>query len=239
MHHGRRSSGDSGSLVGDESVEVWQDDRLVEALLAGDETAFDHLSREYFPKVYRFVLRKLGDPETTRDVVQTALGKAMHALESFRGESTLLTWLYACAHNEARMYLRSKGRSKTVDIGDVDEEMLERSVHRRPDEARILGFASEAPEGLALRNERARLVHSALDRLPEKSALALQMKYLEACPVSEIAATLDLTPKAAESLLSRSREAFRREFERLQSAPQPVTPHPRSKPESPSEGALK
>lgn len=214
-----REGAETTALAGEDPDQGarWEESDLLDALLRGEEAAFDHLSAEYFPKVYRFVLKRLGDPELTRDVVQTALGKAMHRLASFRRESSLLTWLCACANNEVRMHLRREARNPQLDVSDERLSVaVERSSQRQD---LVWGPRPVSPEGGYFRSERAQLVHDALDRLPEKSATALQMKYLEALPVADVAAALDLTPKAAESLLTRSREAFRREFEKLQSSP--------------------
>jgi RNA polymerase sigma-70 factor (ECF subfamily) len=198
--------------------EMWQEDEgaLLEALLAGNESAFDHLADEYFPKVYRFVQRKLSDPEASRDVTQTALGSAMHQLASFRRESSLLTWLCACAHNEVRMHRRKEMRSRQVDVADEQLEAVAR--HTPPVSEMQWGPRPVSAERQVMRAERAELVHQTLEQMPEKNAAALQMKYLQSWPVARIAAALDLTEKAAESLLTRSRVAFKREFERLETA---------------------
>lgn len=55
-------------------------------------------------------------------------------------------------------------------------------------------------------------MHVTLDRLPGSYANALEWKYVEGLPVAEIAGRLGLSPKAAESLLTRARTAFREGF---------------------------
>ena len=205
----------------DDDAGGWGEEALVEALLAGEEAAFDLLAEEYFPKVYRFVLRKVDDIELCRDLVQTALGKAMHRLPGFRAESSLLTWLCACAHNEVRMHRRRQAGSRLVDL---DDEQLARAADASEDPALspVWGPRPVSAETEVLRDEQAQRVHGVLDRLPEKNAVALELKYLRSWPVDRIAATLGLTPKAAESLLTRSRQSFRREFEKLQSSNQEI-----------------
>lgn len=63
--------------------------------------------------------------------------------------------------------------------------------------------------------ETAERVHAALDRLPPSYARAVEWRYLEGLEVTEIALRLKLSYKAAESLLSRARKAFRETYESL------------------------
>ena len=85
-------------------------------------------------------------------------------------------------------------------------------------------FESQDPERRLLRGEVARQVHETIDQLPSRYAQALAWKYNDGLPVIEIARRLDLSEKAAESLLTRAREAFRARY-RVASAADP-TPGP-------------
>ena len=171
---------------------------LVERMLAGDEAAMEEFADEYFPGLYRFALGRLGDRELAREVVQATVCKALAKLETFRGEAPLLAWLCACCRNEIRMVFRSKQRQPAI-VG------LEEDVASDLD----------PPEGALARKEEARHVHAALDLLPPRYARALEWKYVERLPVKEIAERLRLGAKAAESLLTRARQAFREGYERV------------------------
>lgn len=70
-------------------------------------------------------------------------------------------------------------------------------------------------EAQLFRKESAHLVHEVLDLLPERYASALAWKYLEDLPVKQIAWRLQIGDKAAESLLTRARDAFRTSYTRL------------------------
>jgi RNA polymerase sigma-70 factor, ECF subfamily len=170
---------------------------LVERMLAGDEAAMEEFADEYFPGLYRFALGRLGgDTELTREVVQTTVCKALAKLETFRGEAPLLGWLCACCRNEIRMGFRKKQR-------------LPRIVELEEDVASDL----DPPEGALARKEEVRHVHAVLDLLPPRYARALEWKYVERISVKEIAERLRLGAKAAESLLTRARQAFREGYE--------------------------
>lgn len=187
-------------------TEHCEDRALVERMLAGDAAAFETFAERYPRALYRFAHGRLGgDRELTREIVQTALCKALAKLDGYRGEASLLTWLCACCRNEALMYRRS--RSAAPPAVELDEG-IEPAVGFRPAGARD-------PEVAVLRRETATRVHMALDVLPEHYARALEWKYLDRLPVREIAARLELGPKAAESVLTRARRAFREAWEGL------------------------
>lgn len=174
-----------------------EEQTLVERMLAGDEAAMEELADEYFPGLYRFALARLGgDTELAREVVQTTVCKALAKLGSYRGEAPLLAWLCACCRNEIRMGYRSKKRLRIVEL---EED---------------LPSAGDPPERALVRKEEARHVHATLDLLPPRYARALEWKYVERLSVKEIAERLRVGAKAAESLLTRARQAFREGYER-------------------------
>lgn len=180
---------------------------LVERLLAGDETAFEAFTEAHLPPLYRFALAHLdGDRELSRDIVQTTLAKALDKLAGYRGEAPLSTWLTACCRNEIAMYFRrQRSRPRLVALEEGAGLPEERAG----------GSSAGAQESRLLRREEARMVHVALDLLPPRYARALEWKYVDRIPVKEIARRLDLSPKAAESLLTRARHAFRERYEGL------------------------
>jgi RNA polymerase sigma-70 factor, ECF subfamily len=170
---------------------------LVIRLRAGDESAFETFAGHYIAGLYRFALRRLDhDRELTRDIVQSTVCKVIEKLDGFRGEAPLFTWMCACCRNEIAAHFRRTGR--------------------RPKEVELTGdFARDETEGA----DASELVHAALDRLPPTYARALEWRYLDGLEVADVAQRLGLTYKAAESLLSRARSAFREGYEQLHAAP--------------------
>jgi RNA polymerase sigma-70 factor (ECF subfamily) len=183
-----------------------EDLELAERMLAGDEAAFEAFGELYFKALYRFTSTRLrGDRELTREIVQTAVTKALSKLDTYRGEASMLTWLCSCCRNEILMHFRRR-RTTAPDV-ELTEE-LEPAA----------GFGSlgpGSPEAKLLRRETSHLVHAALDGLPGHYGQALEWKYLDGLPVADIAWRLGVRPKAAESLLTRARQAFRTIYESL------------------------
>jgi RNA polymerase sigma-70 factor, ECF subfamily len=178
---------------------------LVQRIVAGDAESFEAFGDRYFPALYRFVLGKLnGNRELALEIVQTALVKALGKLETYRGAASLLTWLCACCRNEMLMHFRRQATAPVhVELVDPLEP------------AGGAPAARAGAEAALLRQEEARQVHVTLDALPRHYAQILEWKYVERLPVKKIARRLGLAPKAAESLLTRAREAFRKSFEAL------------------------
>jgi hypothetical protein len=72
------------------------DKTLTRRLLAGDEPAFEEFFNDYFPRLFRFALPRVGgDEDAAEEATQAALVKAMEKLHTFRGEAALFTWLCA------------------------------------------------------------------------------------------------------------------------------------------------
>ena len=184
--------------------------QLVGRMLGGDESAFAVFGDRYFAAVYRFALARLdGDRELTREIVQSVMTRTLSRLDTYRGEAALLTWLCACCRNEILMHFRRRSSAPA-------EVPLDPGFGREPEPAAGAPPAGpRRPDAALERREAARLVHAALEALPARYARALEWKYLEHLPVREIAERLEVGPKAAESLLTRARQAFRTTWEEL------------------------
>lgn len=184
---------------------------LVERMLAGDEDAMEAFADGYFPGLYRFALTRLnGRSELARDIVQTTACKILDKLDSWRGDAPLFSWLCACCRNEIAMHFRRETSGlRLVEPDDPDVEPA------TPEDRAPLGV----PDRDLARKEVARHVHEALDLLLPEYARALEWKYLDRLSVRDIAARLERTPKATESLLSRARRAFQESYGRLTERP--------------------
>jgi RNA polymerase sigma-70 factor (ECF subfamily) len=182
---------------------------LVRRLLAGDENAFDEFFAEYFPRLFRFACARVsGSEEVAEEAVQATLIRALQRIAKFRGEAALFTWLCAiCRHEIARV----QHNDAAAAVGDpIDDSPGIRAAL----DALALAAAADV-ESQARREELARLVQATLDHLPARYGEALEWKYIDGLSVDEVAARLGLGYKAAESLLSRARQAFRDGFHAL------------------------
>ena len=184
-----------------------EDLKLVRRLMSRDHAAFREFFDDYFPRLFRFALRRVNeDPEAARDIVQAALTRGVRRLETYRGEASLFTWLCQITRRELSEHVARSVREQTYVSRLVE---LEDDPHTRATLESIPADAGTEPEAVAHREDLAGLVHAALDYLPSRYARVLELKYLEDLSVEAIATRLGVTVIAVQSLLARARQAFR------------------------------
>jgi RNA polymerase sigma-70 factor (ECF subfamily) len=175
---------------------VWRERGLRQAVLAGDESAWQTWYDESFDALYAYVrwrcanLRDLAD-----EVVQETWLTAVKRIRSFDPQQGCFTgWLRGIAGNVLRNHLRRRSlREHASTNGATAAEPFLCDRERR---------------------EEAEQVAHALSGLPEHYEAVLRAKYLEGHSVNEIAGAWGETPKAVESLLTRARQAFREAYQR-------------------------
>jgi RNA polymerase sigma-70 factor (ECF subfamily) len=203
---------------------IHADKALARRILQGDEAAFRALFDEYFPRLYRFAMARMGgDRESSLEIVQQTMCNAIENLDRYRGEAALFTWFCQICRNTLIDYCRARKR-------DASRLVL---IEDRQDVRAILdaltGPFTEEPETAAWRSDLRRLIQSTLDRLTPRHADVLEWKYVDGMSVKEIAGRLGIGAKAAESLLTRARGAFREAMTALTSAPEVLGDEPLSR----------
>jgi RNA polymerase sigma-70 factor (ECF subfamily) len=180
-----------------------EDRRLVKRLLAHDREAFTAFFDGYFPRLYRFARARLGDdPDTTKEIVQVTLTKAIRKLASYRGEAAFFTWLCTICRHEIADYRERVARERQHVVLTEDTPDIRAAVEA------IAAPESDDPEHNFRRLETTRLIQVALDQLPTHYGDALEWKYVYGFSVDEIAAKLGIGFEAAQSLLARAKRAF-------------------------------
>jgi RNA polymerase sigma-70 factor (ECF subfamily) len=179
---------------------------LARRLLAGDEAAFDEFFAAYSPRLYRFALGRLdGNEDAAEEIVQRVLIRGLERLRSYRGEAALLTWLCTLCRHEIAAWRERHGRAREVSLFEDRPElraMLDSLAAAKMDD----------PETELRRRELTGFVQLTLDHLPGRYGEVLEWKYIHDLSVDEIALRLGVGYKAAESLLTRARAAFREGF---------------------------
>lgn len=190
---------------------VSTDIALVRRMLAGDEGAFESFFETYFSSLFRFALVRLrDDAEAAEEVAQATLVAAVRKLDTYRGEAPLFSWLCTFCRHEIHAFCRRNPKRAELVVAGADGNLDFDSA------LDLLASESEGqPEQIAQRKELGDLVRKTLATLPPHYGNALSWKYMDGLSVVEIAERLKLSAKAAESLLTRARDEFRRVFERL------------------------
>lgn len=186
--------------------QVAKDRSLAAKVAAGDQGAFDEFFKEYFPRLFRFTLSRVDNSaELAEEIVQRTMCIVVRKMSAYRGEALLFTWLCRICRNETIAVYRQRKLEVQEDIPIEDHPGVQAALESAgPDEYR--------PEYARRREEIANFVRVTLEHLPANYATALEMKYVLGHSVKEIAARLEVGDKAAESILTRARVAFKERF---------------------------
>jgi RNA polymerase sigma-70 factor (ECF subfamily) len=155
-------------------------------------------------RIARGILRNDGEAE---DVVQETWVRAFTHLESFRGDSSLATWLARIAMNEALGRLRRARPS--VDFSTLAPGVLVAQIIQFP-----LSSASEDPERSMAQREIQGIVEHAIDELPDGFRLVFITRVIEGMNVEETAEILGLKPETVKTRLHRARAMLRENVEK-------------------------
>ena len=177
------------------------DKQLIERVRQGDKMAFDTLVTKYERRVFRLVMRLLGNPSEAEDVVQETFIKAYRALPQFRGDSAFYTWLYRIGINTARNFLDTRGRQVPFSA-DIRAEDV--SFHEEGGNLRDI----ETPESVLASKQVAQTVSMAMDELPEDLRTAWSLREIEGLSYDEIASVMACPIGTVRSRIFRARESI-------------------------------
>jgi RNA polymerase sigma-70 factor (ECF subfamily) len=190
------------------------DAALAEALREGREEAYERLIDLYQQPVHQLVYRLLNDPGESSDVVQEVFLKVFRNIHHFRGNSSLRTWIYRIAVNEAHNRRRwfSRHRRQEIVLGcDSDEPS------RSP--SGVLADPAGSPFELAVSEEAERILMSALDQISPNFREAVILRDVQDLSYEDIAEVLQISLGTVKSRILRGREALRQQLTgRLQTA---------------------
>ncbi len=178
-----------------------------EALRSGDREAFARLVDETSGKIYHTALQILGDAQDAEDVLQETYLKAFRSLPQFEGRSSLMTWLYRIAVNEALMIIR---RRKPLAMS-VDEANPDPEGEPEGEGMEIVDFCC-LPEGELLSGEARRFLDQAIQHLPANLRVVFVMRDLEGLSIQETAEALGLSEANVKTRLLRARMKLRQEL---------------------------
>lgn len=177
------------------------DSSILERLKAGDMTACEDCVALHSDGLYRLSLRLLRDENEAEDIVQETYLNAFKAIDSFDGRSSLGTWLFRIAYNNAMMRLRKK-HPTTVEI--------EQSTFSNRDTLpRELFDWCCLPEKDFLTAEAKTEIKLAISELSEPLRTVFSLRDLEGLSTSEVAHILDISEGSVKVRLHRARLALR------------------------------
>lgn len=198
---------------------VHVDRALVRRILQGDEAAFRGLFDSFFPRLYRFALARLdGDHDAASEVVQQTFCNAVARLDTYRGEAALYTWFCQVCRNALIDHWRATNREERAVV------LLEDQPNIRAILEALAAPVTDQPELGAWQSDVRRLVQATIETLPERYSDVLEWKYVDGWSTEDIATHLNIGAKAADSLLTRARQAFRHAILAVAESPDALQP---------------
>ena len=183
-----------------------QTDISLEALRSGDRREFARLVDAYSGQLHRLALKMLGNPSDAEDVLQNTFLKAFQHIGEFEGRSSLSTWLYRIASNEALMLLRKRRPEiPFIDMASDDENA------KNPDPVNLADWCC-LPEDEFLSAESQAALDLAIQHLPEKLRIVFVLRDIENLSILETSQALGLSETAVKTRLLRARLRLREEL---------------------------
>ncbi len=188
-----------------------EDAALLRGLRTGDEIAYETLIHRFEQPIFNIVSRLLDDPGDAADVVQEVFLKVFRNVVAFRGESSIKTWIYRIAVNEARNQRRwfSRHRRQEVNLeagepGDAYQPGHQKSYQN------FLPDPGRSPFEVTLDHETQGLIEAALAEVNPKFRAALVLREIEGLSYEEIADILEISLGTVKSRILRGRDALRK-----------------------------
>lgn len=172
--------------------------------LNGEPLTPEHVFREYGPRVFSLARRMLGNDADAEDVTQDVLLQVVRKLDTFRGESSLSTWLHRITVNAALAHRRKRAAREQREVQDPLALFTENGYH-----AHSVKPWNGAPDKIAQNHETSRLIEKAIAELPEIYRDVYVLADVEGLPNAEIGDMLGLTLPAVKSRLHRGRLLMR------------------------------
>jgi RNA polymerase sigma-70 factor, ECF subfamily len=162
----------------------------------GDQAAFGELCKRSEPRLMRTARHIVRNEEDAQDAVQEALLNAFRNLSTFDERSSFFTWATRIAINSSLMQLR-KRRQFLLKITDYAPEDL------------AVKDSSPNPEALLAEKEERRVLHEAIQSLPRKLRIVVELKQFRDCSLGETAAALSISCPAVKARLYRAKETLK------------------------------
>jgi RNA polymerase sigma-70 factor (ECF subfamily) len=174
---------------------------LVQRCAEGDESACAELVGEHQRMVVQLAINLLGDRDEALDLSQEVFLRVFRTIHRFRGQSSLRTWIYRIAVNQARNRHRFWRRRHRADQVSLDQHI---ATH-----GDFLSTRDSTPDRVLAQKELAAQLQQALDALPFDQRTAIVLREIDGLSYEEIAYSLGVAVGTVKSRLTRARQALR------------------------------
>jgi RNA polymerase sigma-70 factor, ECF subfamily len=166
---------------------------IIRKVLAGDKEEFRHIIKHCNQPLFRTAIAILKNESDAEDAMQSAYLKAFVHLHSFRGESSVLTWITRILINECKMMLRAKKKPASLDSVEVlQKESLTENAVEKIDKDQIHHWLEQA-----------------VLELPEKYRMVYVVREINEFSTQNAAAALGITEQNVKIRLHRAKSIIR------------------------------
>ena len=183
---------------------------LVQRCTSGEDAAYAELVTDHQRMVVQLAVNLLGDRDEALDLSQEVFLKVFRTIHRFRGQSSLRTWIYRIAVNQARNRHRFWRRRHRADQVSLDAHV---AAH-----GEFLSGGLSRPDRVLDQKELANCLQSALDHLPFDQRTAIVLREVDGLSYEEIAFSLGVAIGTVKSRLTRARQALRLDLREVRTA---------------------
>lgn len=180
------------------------DREIVDRIKKGDNEAFDYLVNQYSKKIINTAYSLLYDADEAQDAAQEVFIKVYRNIGTFRGDSSVSTWIYRITRNVCCDILRKRKSSNVISLDAEDEE-----GHKNEP-----ADTGDTPQEAAEKNERDEILRSAVASLEETHKTVITLFDMEGLSYDEIAEVMKCPVGTVKSRLYRARDALRKILEK-------------------------
>lgn len=182
---------------------------FIAKLKQGDPASFEHLVRQYGGYMLTIARRYLSNESDAQDAVQDAYLQAFKAINHFKSQSSLKSWLHKIVTNSALMKIRSDSRRK-VELLEDDSSLFDKQGKRIATDNEI----SLSVEDTVIDKEKSALIRAYIDRLPTTSRHLLLLRDIEGYNTEETSKLLGISTAAVKTGLHRARQTLKKDLAR-------------------------
>ena len=164
------------------------------------ESNFAEVAQDHWPSVFHFVLASVRDRNLAEDLTQDCFSRAFGGWKSFRGDSSVHTWLRQIALNVIKNSVRGKGTQFWRHAPSIEAIVQDC----------LMDETYPSPEATAVHQDAVRVIWKAAERVSPKQRLVLQLRFAQDLELAEIATVMGITHGAAKVHLFRAIQSIRR-----------------------------
>ena len=147
------------------------------------EKGFTCIIKKYQEKLYWHIRRMVVDHEDANDVLQNMFIKVWNALDNFREDSQLYTWLYRIATNESLTYIEQQKKRKSVSLSDVENGLSNKLKADKNYDSNKIEWKLQL----------------AMQQLPEKQRVVFNLRYYDEMPYQQMSLVLETSEGALKA----------------------------------------